>query len=124
MSMVVLDDPLQPEVHASTLLLVRETLLCAWFGGTKEGHSDTKIWLSRRDMSDPDGAWATPCALAAENCLAHWNPVLLEVKRTNQIFLFYKVGSPISSWYTKVIKSTDVGKTWTEAQELVPGDRG
>jgi predicted neuraminidase len=124
MSLIVFENTRQPEVHASTLLLVGETLLCAWFGGTKEGHSDTKVWLSRRELSDPDGIWTEPCPVAAEEGLAHWNPVLLEVPETREILLFYKVGSPISSWYTKIIRSTDSGRSWSKSRELVPGDRG
>lgn len=43
---VVLDDPRQPEVHASTVVVHPDTgiVSSAWFGGTKEGHGDTKIW--------------------------------------------------------------------------------
>ncbi len=120
----VLSDPRQPEVHASTLLVVKDKLLSAWFGGTKEGHSDTKIWLSTRDLAHPEISWSKPYPIAAEEGLAHWNPVLLFVSETQTILLFYKVGSPISSWYTKIIESKDGGNTWSAPRELVPGDRG
>jgi predicted neuraminidase len=124
MSYPVLSDPSQPDVHASTLLLVEDKLLCAWFGGTKEGHSDTKIWLSIGVVAESQTCWSEPHPVAVEDGLAHWNPVLLFVPATQTILLFYKVGSPISSWYTNIIESKDGGNTWSEPRELVPGDRG
>lgn len=123
-SFSVLSDPRQPEVHASTLVVVKDKLLSAWFGGTKEGHSDTKIWLSIRDLTQSEISWSKPYPVAAEEGMAHWNPVLLFVPETQTILLFYKVGSPISSWYTKIIESKDGGATWSTPRELVAGDRG
>ncbi|KAL1844643.1 hypothetical protein VTK73DRAFT_2105 [Phialemonium thermophilum] len=130
MSFPVLAHPEAPEVHASTLLLLDQTLLCAWFGGTKEGHGDTKIWLSARDCgAREDGAqaearWTQPVPVASEEGVPHWNPVLLQSQASGAVFLFYKVGTPISSWHTRVIESTDRGRTWSPPRELVPGDRG
>ena len=124
MSFPVLSEPLQPEVHASTLLLFKNKLLCAWFGGSKEGSPDTKIWLSIKDLSQSEVSWTKPRAVAAEEGLAHWNPVLLFVPKTQVIHLFYKIGSPISSWYTKIIESEDGGNKWSRPRELVEGDRG
>ena len=124
MSFSVLADPRQPEVHASTILRIGNKLLSAWFGGTKEGHPDTKIWLSARDLSNPESPWTESYPIAFEDGLAHWNPVLLEIPETKTILLFYKVGSPISSWFTKVIESDDEGKTWSKTRELVSGDVG
>jgi predicted neuraminidase len=124
MSFPVLSDPRQPEVHSSTLLLKDKRLLCAWFGGTKEGYPDTKIWLSTRDLSQPEAPWSKSYPVASEEGVAHWNPVFIEVPGPPKILLFYKVGSPISSWYTKIIESEDGGNSWSKPRELVPGDRG
>lgn len=123
MAFSVLNDTRAPEVHASTLLIVKDNLLSAWFGGTKEGHADTKIWLSRRPLAN-ENAWSTPEIVASGNSLAHWNPVLLQLPGTDNIVLFYKVGSPISSWATYAKESDDGGWTWGAARELVPGDKG
>lgn len=119
----ILNDTRSPEVHASTLLVVKDNLLSAWFGGTKEGHADTKIWLSRRPLTD-EAAWSKPEAVAHGDGLAHWNPVLLQLPGTDKIVLFYKVGSPISSWRTYAKESEDGGRTWCVGRELVPGDIG
>ncbi len=44
--------------HAATILeLPNGGLLCAFFGGTAEGHPDVQIWLSRKD---PGGTWTAP----------------------------------------------------------------
>ncbi|KAI1324438.1 BNR repeat-like domain-containing protein [Xylariaceae sp. FL0255] len=123
MSFPVQSDPRQPEVHASTLLLLGDKLFCAWFGGTKEGHDDTKIWLSTKDLAQLNANWSEPYAVAAEEGLAHWNPVFLELPGS-KIMLFYKVGSPISSWFTKCITSQDGGLAWSKSRDLVPGDKG
>jgi predicted neuraminidase len=99
MSFSVLNSPESPEVHASTLLVAGDYLLSAWFGGTKEGHTDTKIWLSRRRLQK-ETEWTTPEVVASTDGEAHWNPVLLSLPKERRIVLFYKVGSPISSWRT------------------------
>lgn len=123
MAFSVLNDPRAPEVHASTLLIAKGNLLSAWFGGTKEGHADTKIWLSRRLLAE-ENAWSKPEVVASGDGLAHWNPVLLQLPETERIAIFYKVGSPISSWATYAKESEDGGYTWSAARELVPGDKG
>jgi predicted neuraminidase len=124
MSFPVLLDSRQPEVHASTLVLLEKSLLCAWFGGTKEGHSDVRIWLSRLDLSNPNSEWTTSSPVTADDGLPHWNPVLMKVPKSTKVLLFYKVGTPISAWYTHVMESDDEGTTWSEPRELVPNDRG
>lgn len=83
-----------------------------------------KIWLSTCDLSQSEAPWTEPYPVAADEGLAHWNPVLVEAPAASKILLFYKVGSPISSWYTKVVESNDGGNSWSKPRELVPGDRG
>lgn len=125
MSFPVLRDRRQPEVHASTILLFKNRLLCAWFGGTKEGHTDTKIWLSVKGAGREDGdSWSPPTIVCDADGVAHWNPVLFKPDGGDRILLFYKTGSPISSWITQIKQSLDGGETWSGAQELVQGDKG
>ena len=45
-SQLISPDPSIKEVHASTVLKIGDKLLCAFFGGTKEGKDDVKILLS------------------------------------------------------------------------------
>lgn len=114
-----LDDPQFAQCHASTLLaLPGGEFLAAWFGGTQEGAGDVGIWLSRRTRH----GWTPPRQVAAEPDLPHWNPVLFATGDT--ISLFYKVGTHIPTWYTRVIRTTDGDETWSPPAELVPGDSG
>ena len=113
------DDRPFPECHAST---VAESgnggLLCAWFGGTKEGDPDVGIWLSRQTA----GTWSPPERVAKLGHVAHWNPVLFR-DPARGVFLFFKVGERIANWRTYWMASDD-GVDWSEATELVPGDEG
>lgn len=107
--------------HAATIAETAPGEYCvAWFGGTKEGAADVGIWLARRR----GGAWSAPACVARVRNEAHWNPVLFYDAASDETHLFFKVGMQIPSWETWVMRSRDGGKTWSEAVELVPGDRG
>ena len=107
------------EVHASTILKTGENeFLCAFFGGTKEGKDDVKIWTSHFS----DGKWSLPVIVAEGIDEPCWNPVLF--RYDDKIMLFYKIGKPIPAWRTMLMESTDNGATWSEPQELVKGDIG
>lgn len=103
--------------HASTVLPLPDgTVLCAWFGGSREGEADVAIWVSRRE----NGRWTDPAALAHLE-EPHWNPVL-QLMKDGTVRLYYKVGTVIAHWRTMVVCSSDGGKTWTLPRELVAGD--
>lgn len=105
--------------HASTLLKVQNgDVLCAWFGGTKEGNDDVSIWYSRRTKE----CWAKPQMLAWGK-EPHWNPVFFQTT-PNKITLFYKVGRQISKWRTMILESFDNGFTWSAPKEMIEGDEG
>ena len=93
------------------------SLLAAWFGGTKEANPDVRIWFSRLENS----SWSTPQSIPSPTEIQHWNPVLFASDETT-ISLFYKIGYPIRDWKTMVIHSQDQGRTWSEPEELIPGD--
>lgn len=116
----IFDDPTPvPECHASTILkLSNGNLLAAWFGGTREADLDTLIWIS---LCEND-VWSPPRPVTPEVSVQHWNPVLFQ-KQDGTILLFYKLCYPISDWHTRVVSSTDGGKTWSLPREMVPGDR-
>lgn len=108
-----------PNCHASTVLPLPDgTVICAWFGGTKEGKTDVDIWYSRRN----ENGWSKPSSVCYNKHIPHWNPVLF-LRENGEIMLFFKVGKKIPSWRTFVSISTDGGKTFGKPRELVEGDR-
>ena len=114
------DDQPFPECHASTLIrLGNGEFITAWFGGTKEKDDDVGIWMTRGNP----GKWEKPFEIAKLNNTPHWNPVLFQ-SADGKVFLFFKVGKEIPQWETWVKTSDDNGRTWSDAFELVKGDRG
>ncbi len=105
------------DCHANTQLKIGEDeYLVAFWAGTSEGTPDQAIWLSRFK----EGKWHPPVRIKYIYQLPHWNPVLFQ--HGGKIYLFYKVGLTVQTWYTYVSWSEDGGYTWTEAKEAVPGD--
>lgn len=105
------------DCHANTQLkLGPEDYLVAFWAGTSEGTPDQAIWLSRCS----GGVWQPPVRIKYIYQLPHWNPVLF--RYGTRIYLFYKVGLTVQTWYTYVSYSDDDGYTWSEAREAVPGD--
>jgi len=114
------DDRPFAQCHASTVLRTDDgKFLVAWFGGTHEKHDDVGIWLSKGEP----GNWSAPKEVAKIREDAHWNPVLFS-DRSGTITLFFKVGKTIDFWETWFQVSNDNGETWSEAKELVAGDKG
>jgi predicted neuraminidase/predicted glycoside hydrolase/deacetylase ChbG (UPF0249 family) len=111
------DDVPFPSCHASTIAETEEGLVAAWFGGTHEKHNDVGIWLSRL----VNGKWTKPVEVA--NGVQHsrlryptWNPVLFNFG--NELYLFYKEGPEIPTWWGEYITSADNGKTWSAPVRL------
>lgn len=114
------DDRPFAQCHASTILRTDDgKFLVAWFGGTHEKHDDVGIWLSKGEA----GNWSAPREVAKIREDAHWNPVLFK-DPSGTITLFFKVGKTIDFWETWFQVSNDHGQTWSEAKELVKGDKG
>lgn len=103
--------------HASTLLdLTGGQFLIAWFAGSHEGASDTRIWLTH---GRPE-SFAEP-RVVGDAPGPHWNPVLAHGP-DGRIWLFFRRGPSIDSWTTWVCHSGDGGHTWDAPAELVPGE--
>lgn len=107
------------QCHASTVAETPDgNLVAAWFGGTREKDPDVAIWASTYDGKE----WSAPAKVAKIDETAHWNPVLFR-DESKQLHLYFKTGPEIPYWQTFVMESKD-GKSWGEARELVPGDKG
>lgn len=108
------------QCHASTLVQLKDgTVVAAWFAGKHEKADDVGIWLSRRVK----GKWTPPARVAKIRQDPHWNPVLFE-SPSGKLILYFKVGKEIPAWETWVQTSTDGGRSWSKATELVAGDHG
>jgi predicted neuraminidase len=124
------------QCHASTLVALPDgRLLVAWFGGTRESHSDVGIWAAEREAyaqgpadsaaSAPGTHWSDPRLIAKISSEAHWNPVLFALSPNGlDLVLHFKVGARIRDWKTWTQRSTDAGRTWSTATRLVLNDRG
>ncbi|MFV0452555.1 MAG: exo-alpha-sialidase [Propioniciclava sp.] len=100
--------------HASTLLaLPGGAFLIAWFAGSHEGATDTRIMLAR----GRPGAFAEP-VIVADAPIPHWNPVLAHGP-DSRVWLFFRRGPSIETWTTWVCHSADGGRTWDDAEPLV-----
>jgi predicted neuraminidase len=114
------DDRAFLQCHASTLLRTNDgNFIVAWFGGTHEKHPDVGIWLAK----GLPRKWSRPIQVAKLRNEPHWNPVLFK-DPAGKIILYFKIGSTIDEWETWFITSSDNGDTWSQPQELVPGDKG
>jgi predicted neuraminidase len=103
--------------HASTIVEVDGgRFLAAWFGGTREGASDVKVWLARFDGK----TWSPIELIAEEKGFPCWNPVLFR-SRSNTVFLFYKAGPSPTNWSGYFKRSTDGGKTFGAAEQFPAG---
>ena len=103
--------------HSSTLVKTGPNdFLCAYMAGEREGMPDMSIWLSRCE----NGTWREPVRIKSIYRFPHWNPVLHF--DGGRVYLIYKVGPSVPLWYTMISTSDDLGATWTESREAVPGD--
>lgn len=113
-----------PSCHAATIASTGKHLVAAWFGGTKEGHKDVGIWVSRNE----NGKWTAPVEVAngiVNDTLRYacWNPVLYQVPG-GELLLFYKVGPKVSGWTGWMRSSKDGGISWSPAKKLPEGFLG
>lgn len=92
------------QYHASTILPEGSI---AFFGGTKEGHPDTHIYLA-----GPGGCRMLP----KKDNLPRWNPVLFS--DSGLLYLFYKKGETVHNWQTAFCTSCDQGLSWGEEIDL------
>ena len=122
------ENPQVTSVHSGTLTQLKDkSILASWFGGTREGAKDVKIFLSRRESNAIE--WSPPKVIASREQSTDdlnryvkklGNPILFTDSR-ERIWLFYVTvsfggwsGSNISVRY-----SDDHGQTWSQAKRLI-----
>ncbi|SHM36659.1 sialidase family protein [Flavobacterium chilense] len=121
----ITDNPVTAASHASTLVELKpNTLLAAWFGGKYEGAKDVSIYVS----SYKEKKWSAPKKLIEPlvkngDTLPCWNPVLFKSKSQN-LYLFYKVGKNPREWFGAMIVSKDNGNSWSNPKYLPKGILG
>lgn len=118
--------PLDPEVHASTLVETSPgNFYAAWFGGTMESKPDVSIWGARHT----EKGWEPAVKLAEGrspegNPIPTWNPVLFK-QADGGVALFYCAGSiEDGPRYGYLKRSQDGGENWSQSEPLPPGVRG
>lgn len=109
--------------HASTIALMDDGPVAAFFGGTREGADDVGIWVTQRR----DGRWSAPVQVAdgREGDVEYpcWNPVLFQWP-DGPLLLFYKIGPTPRTWWGALLRSEDGGATWSESERLPDGILG
>ena len=104
--------------HASTLVMLPGgDKLVAFFAGSREGGSDTAIWLVRQQS----GNWCKPGRIINRPGVPCWNPVLYFADGV--VWLFYKTGANPQCWVTEVAQSSDQGLSWSAGQPLIYGTK-
>jgi predicted neuraminidase len=104
--------------HASTIVeTINGDLLCAYFGGDKEGAKNVGIYLSRFSNQK----WSKPILIAKDEYQRPcWNPVLYTFP-DGECLLFYKVGPSPATWSGVLMRSFDNGHTWNKKENLPAG---
>ena len=114
---LVIDQKRTLSHHASSVLpLADGRVLVAWFGGSQEHNDDVGIYLAEKDAVGFSAPRLMACSLEP-----HWNPVLFQCG-DGRVQLYYKVGREIRDWRTWMRESRDLGRTWSDASEMIPGD--
>lgn len=117
------------QCHASTLdILPDGKVICAWFGGSREGADDVNIWLSIRQQD----RWSEPDLVVDIAGVPTWNPVLFQTNANENfnknsqppLLLFYRVGKRVTEWQSYVIESLNGGRSWSEPRGLSAGCLG
>jgi len=109
-----------PSCHSASIIeLPNRELLCTYFGGTYERHTDVEIWLQRKKLN---GEWTTPVSVATgiqNDTLRYptWNPVLFQLT-PDKLALYYKVGPSPKEWWGEYIVSMDNGNSWSKPKRL------
>ena len=104
--------------HASNIMpLNNGDLLCAWFGGSREGSPDIYILISRLKKGATE--WTEPEIISEDPTRSEQNPVIF-VDPDERIWLFYtaQLGTDQSTSVVRYRISTDKGYSWSEVKTI------
>jgi len=85
-----------PTCHASSIVFFKNEPIYTWFGGIREGLSDSTVYIQFRNKV---------IAIVYKQ-LAQWNPILFSYKK--ELFLFIKVGKFCDSWQTFIYNISNI----------------
>jgi len=86
--------------HASTMCFYQDEPIFAWFGGTREGESDSSIYVQVGKKVH---------VLANSHQIPMWNPILFPFR--DKLFLFIKIGIFCDRWQTFIMDISDIFET-------------
>jgi predicted neuraminidase len=109
---------LYPSSHAANLVMLSNgDILCFWFSGSGEGHSNG-IVMSR--LHKGSQRWSTPIEIDHQEARSFQNPVAFQVP-SGRIWLLHTT-QVAGQWQTNAeveyLTSDDEGRTWTKAKTL------
>jgi len=121
----IANPPVTDNSHSATLVELKPNqLMAAWFGGKYEGAKDVGIYFSvynQKKWSVPQ--LIIPPLINQKDTLPCWNPVLFKSKSEN-LYLFYKVGKNPREWFGAMVISKDNGVSWSDPKYLPEGILG
>lgn len=117
--------PLQPEVHASTLVEAAPGVWFAtWFAGSKEGNVDVTIWGAKRTATGWEAAREIVKGVGPSGePVPAYNPVLF-APAAGRLALVHSAGWEGKPWTPYLQWSTDEGATWSSPARLPAKVRG
>ena len=101
-----------PQNHAANLLPLPDgSLMCVWFGGTREGIADISVWGSR--LSPGSQQWSEAEKLSDDATRSEQNPVLFPAP-DNVLWLLWtaQISGNQDTAIVRYRQSRDLGKTW------------
>jgi len=85
-------------VHAATIAFYKSKLVFSWFGGSREGATDTAIYINGLNNENN-------IIIGDKDLIPRWNPILVEVN--GRLILFEKAGLFCDRWSTFIHDISD-----------------
>jgi predicted neuraminidase len=111
------------DCHSSSIIETSPGHLCAaWKAGVGQGFSNCTMkgnigaWVSLFDGI----AWSEPVEIVHSEDSVVWTPILCKLS-SEELLMFYRIGPSPRQVVSYLKRSTDGGKTWSEAEILPAG---